>query len=70
MLNKLKKKIENNNFTNFTNTAIKQDELTVSADKFAGYNTIEELVAISAMINENIYSVEYLNNNLIKIKIK
>lgn len=70
MLNKLKKKIENNNFRNFTKVEIKYDELIVSANKFSGYNSIKEQVGITKLIDEDKYNVEYLNNNIIKIKLK
>lgn len=70
MLNKLKKKIENNNFSNFTNVEIKYDELIVSASQFIGYDSIKEQVEISQLIDNDKYKIEYLNNNIIKIKLK
>lgn len=70
MLKRLKKKIEKNNFTDFTNLIIKHDELIVSADKFRGYNTIKEFIVLNTIIDTNIYSIEHLNNNSVKIRLK
>jgi len=70
MLNKLKKTIENNNFKNFTKVEIKYDELIIYANKFTGYDSIKEQVEISKLIDEDKYTVQYLNNNIIKIKLK
>lgn len=70
MLNKLKKKIESNNFESFTNVEIKYDELIISANQFIGYDSIKEQVEIDKLIDEDKYKVEYLNDNIIKIKLK
>lgn len=70
MLNTLKKKIENNNFKNFTKLEIRYDELIISANEFAGYDSIKEQVEISKLIDEDKYKVKYLNDNIIKIKLK
>jgi hypothetical protein len=70
MLEYLKKKIENNNFKNFTNVEIKYDELIISASEFTGYDSIKEQVEIAKLIDENKFKIEYLNNNIIKIKLK
>ena len=70
MLNKLKKIIENNNFKNFTNLEIKHDELIISASEFTGYDSIKEQVEIAKLIDEDKYKIEYLNDNIIKIKLK
>lgn len=70
MLTKLKKIIKNNNFRNFTKTEIKYDELIVSADQFSGYDSIKEQEEIAKLIDENQYKIEYLNDNIIKIKLK
>jgi len=68
MLNNLKKTIINRKFIHFTNVEIKYDELVVSADVFTGYDCILELAEISQMIDTDIYSVKYLNGDVIKIK--
>lgn len=70
MLNNLKKKIENNNFKNFTNVEIKYNELIISASEFNGYDTIKEQAEIAKLIDEDKYKVKYLNDNIIKIKLK
>lgn len=70
MFEYLKKKIESNNFGSFTNFEIKYNELIVSASEFIGYDTIKEQVEIAKLIDEDKYSVEYLNDNIIKIKLK
>lgn len=49
---------------------IKHDELIISADKFSGYSTIKEQAIISSMIDANIYAVQQLNGNVIKVKLK
>lgn len=70
MLNNLKKIIENNNFKNFTNVEIKYDKLIISASQFSGYDSIKEQVEIAKLIDADKYKIEYLNNNIIKIKLK
>lgn len=70
MLNKLKKKIENNNFKNFIKLEIKYDELIISTSEFTGYDSIKEQVEIAKLIDEDKYKIEYLNDNIIKIKLK
>lgn len=70
MLNNLKKKIENNSFSEFTNIEIRYNELVVSANSFSGYTTIEEQTMIGSMVDTKIYVVEYLNDNAIKVKLK
>jgi hypothetical protein len=70
MLNKLKKTIENNGFKSFTNIEIKYDELIVSANQFSGYDSIREEAEIAKLVDEDKYKIEYLNDNIIKIKLK
>lgn len=70
MLNKLKKKIENNSFSEFTNIEVKYNELIISANSFLGYSTIKEQIMIGLMVDTKIYAIEYLNDNIIKVKLK
>ena len=70
MLNRLKTIIEKNNFKNFANVEIKYNELIISASEFKGYDSIKEQVEIAKLIDEAKYKVEYLNGNIIKIKLK
>lgn len=70
MLIDLMKKIENNSFKSFTNVEIKYDELIASTSEFTGYDSIKEQVEIAKLVDEDKYKIEYLNNNIIKIKLK
>ena len=69
MLNKLKNKIESQNFINYKNIEIRYDKFIISADKFTGYLVIKEMVDISELIDTEIYRAEYLNN-VVKVKVK
>ena len=70
MLEYLKKKIEKNNFKSFTSVEIKYDELIISASQFTGYDSIKEQEEIAKSVDENKFKIEYLNDNIIKIKLK
>ena len=70
MLNELKNKIDAYNFKSYKNTKISYGELFISADDFTGYNLIKEFGEITELIDLQIYDVEHLNDNIIKIKLK
>jgi len=70
MLICLNKKIKKNNFKSFNKIEIMYDELIISANHFTGYDSIKEQVEIAQLIDEDKYKVQYLNNNIIKIKLK
>ena len=73
MLKQLKKKIIDAKFTCFKKSQISFGsfgELILSADCFSGYSMIKETVAIGELVNEEVYNIEYLNDNVIKIMLK
>lgn len=70
MLNNLKEKIETCGCNSYKNIEIIYDELIISANKYTGYLLIRDLVTISEIIDTDIYNVEYLNDNIIKVKVK
>lgn len=69
MLNKLKNEIEAFGFSSYKNVEIVHDELFISADSFTGYELFEEMQSIIELIDLKIYKVEYLNDNIIKVKL-
>ena len=70
MLNKLKKKIENNNYQNFTKIEIENNVLRISAKMFSENILMQELIEISQLVDKKVYNLSYLNDNIIEIKLR
>jgi hypothetical protein len=70
MINELKKQLLKSNLKHYKSIAIIYGELVMSADNFTGYELIQETMEIDKLIDKKLFKVQYLNNNIIKIKTK
>jgi hypothetical protein len=68
MINELKNKLLKSNLKHYINIELTYGELVMSAGDFTGYELIQETMEIDKLIDKKLFKVQYLNNNIIKIK--
>jgi hypothetical protein len=68
MINELKNKLLKSNLKHYKNIELIYGELVISAGDFTGYELIQETMEIDRLIDKKLFKVQYLNNNIIKIK--
>jgi hypothetical protein len=70
MINELKNKLLKSNLKHYINIELTYGELVISAGDFTGYELIQETMEIDKLIDKKLFKVQYLNNNIIKVKRK